>query len=83
MKMAPSVFLTPLLLQHSWNNGFIILIAMVFCGLFWSLLRLWGGLLALIDVMLFRVLFSKSYFHLPATFAITSVGVVLAQENTL
>lgn len=72
----------PLLFQHSWNNGFIVLVALVFCGIFWLLLLLWGGLFTLIDITFFRDLFSKGYFILPASYAITSVGIVLARDNT-
>ncbi len=72
----------PRLFQQSWNNGFIVLVALVFCGLFWLLLLLWGGLFRLIDITFFRKLFGKSYFILPASYAITSVGIVLARDNT-
>lgn len=71
----------PELFSHSWNNFFIASVALLFTGLYWGLIALWGSLFKLVGVDLFAEIFFTapfSFITLPAAFG---VGLKLGKES--
>lgn len=69
------------LFRHAWDNGFIVLLALLLVGLFCLLLLLWGGLFAMLGVGLFSELFSSTGFMAVSTLLVFAVGVRMGYEN--
>lgn len=69
------------LFRHSWNNFYIIVIGLLFAGIFWGLIGLWAGLFSMIGIALFKDIFFSTPFisiTLPAMFG---YGIALGKDN--
>jgi hypothetical protein len=73
------------LFEHSWNNSFVGLVALLFTGVLWALLSLWGALFDVVGISLFEDLFSSRSFAYIATFAAFGygLGVGRSSENVI
>jgi hypothetical protein len=47
----------PELFDHAWQNGLTLVVAFLFTGVCWVVLRLWGELFALVHIRFFKDLF--------------------------
>ncbi|MDX8394638.1 MAG: DUF4153 domain-containing protein [Mariprofundales bacterium] len=69
------------LYQHAWYNALVVVIAIIFTGLVWMVLALWGALFAMLDIDIFQEIFGDRNFVYCATGAIVGYGVVLGQHR--
>lgn len=69
------------LFRHSWNTPFIILVATMFTGLYWTLIYLWGALFGLLAIEFFKELFSSAPFVHVTTYLILGLGLALGKES--
>jgi len=69
------------LFHHAWNNIFYILIALLFSGVLWLVLLLWGALFSLLEISFFSELFAESWFWLPVQGLAFGLAVALLREN--
>ena len=56
-----------LLFSSAWNNALVLAEAVLFTGLFWLLLLLWGQLFHMLGIDFFKALFSEPIFIYPIT----------------
>lgn len=71
----------PALFEFAWNNGITLLIAGIFTGIFWLLLRLWAGLFDVIGIGLFSTLFFNKYFAYPITAMVFAFALYLGRSH--
>jgi hypothetical protein len=69
------------LFGYSWNNFFIGLVAVLFSGIFWSILGIWAALFNLIGISFFSDLFETKAFAYISTFAVFGYGLSLGRAN--
>ncbi|WKZ32671.1 MAG: DUF4153 domain-containing protein [Thermodesulfobacteriota bacterium] len=68
------------LFKHSWNNFFVAAIALLFTGIFWGLIGLWGGLFHLIGIAFFANIFFTKEFMLVATPVAFGLGIMIGKD---
>ena len=69
------------LFKYGWNNGFIVILAACFAAAFWALIAIWSGLFKLINISLFKEIFSEPLFIFVAGYSAMAVGISLARDN--
>lgn len=69
------------LFRHAWNNGFIVLLALLLTGLFWLLLWLCSHLFSMLGIDAFDRLFSSSEFIIFSLALLFSLGMRMGREN--
>jgi len=69
------------LFESSWSNVFVGAVALLFAGLLWAILGLWGGLFSVIGIEVFADLFHSAPFRIVASFGSFGVGLALARDN--
>jgi hypothetical protein len=71
----------PELFDHSWNNFFIGLVALLFVGVLWALLALWGALFKVVGISFFADLFTSRQFAFVVSFAAFGYGLSVGRSN--
>jgi Domain of unknown function (DUF4153) len=66
------------LFHFAWRNVLLAALGLVFTGVFWLLLALWGQLFRMLGLDFFHDLFTSAPFAFPATTVAVGVGVQLA-----
>jgi hypothetical protein len=69
------------LFRNSWNNLYIVAIASVLTGAFWSIIFLWYELFKLIDVTFFEDIFTSAPFVSMSLTTVFGYGVALGRES--
>ncbi|WP_132986500.1 DUF4153 domain-containing protein [Luteimonas terricola] len=71
----------PCLFGHAWQNALTLALALLFTGICWLVLVLWGALFALVDITFFRELFREEAFIYLATGAMAGLGVLIGRTQ--
>lgn len=69
------------LYRHAWNNGLLLLMALLMLGVFWLLIWLWAGLFSMLGVDHFERLFSSSGFAWVTSTTVVAVGLHIGLER--
>jgi hypothetical protein len=69
------------LFRHSWNNLYIVGIALLLTGAFWSIIFLWYELFKLIDVTFFEDVFTSAPFVSISLTTVFGYGMALGRES--
>lgn len=69
------------LFERAWQNGLTLALALLFTGLTWLLLWLWGALFALLKIDFFRELFREDAFIALATGTLAGFGVLIGRTQ--
>lgn len=69
------------LFEHSWNNFFVGLVSVLFVGVFWALLGVWGALFNVVGISLFSDLFQSKPFAYVSIFTMFGYGLALGRAN--
>ena len=70
------------LFTHSWRNFLGGVLGVVFTGIFWLILILWGALFAVIEIDFFQELFEEPWFMIPVLAVAFGIGALLFRELT-
>jgi hypothetical protein len=65
---------------HAWSNALLLAVAVAFTGAAWAVLALWMGLFGLVDITLFKDIFTAKIFVFLFTGAVFGLSVALAKE---
>jgi hypothetical protein len=71
----------PGLFAWSWQNGLILLLALLFTGLCWLVLHLWAVLFQLVAIDTFHSLFNSQAFRYLATGAMMGLGILIGRTQ--
>lgn len=71
----------PDLFELAWQNGLTLALMLLFIGICWLLLYLWGGLFALIDIDFFAKLFREKPFVYLATGLMAGLGILIGRTQ--
>ena len=71
----------PCLFEHAWQNTLTLALALLFTGICWLVLQLWGALFALVKIQFFRELFREDAFIYMATGAMAGLGVLIGRTQ--
>lgn len=71
----------PCLFEHAWQNTLTLALAVLFTGICWLVLHLWGALFALVEIRFFRELFREEAFVYLATGAMFGLGVLIGRTQ--
>ncbi len=66
------------LFRFAWRNALLGALSLLFAGVFWLLLLLWGELFQMLGIDFFHDLFEASAFAVPATALAVGIGARLA-----
>ncbi|QXH51821.1 DUF4153 domain-containing protein [Pseudomonas fakonensis] len=69
------------LFKHAWNNVFIVLLALLLTGLFWSLVWLCSGLFQMVGITLVKDAMSGPVFLWLVLPVVFSLGMRMGREN--
>jgi hypothetical protein len=69
------------LFEHAWQNALTLLLALVFVGICWGVLVLWGSLFHLIGIDFFRDLFRERPFAYLATGGMAGLGILIGRTQ--
>lgn len=69
------------LFEHAWQNALTLALALLFVGICWGVLELWGRLFKLIGIDGFDWLFDRDYFIYPATGLMAGLGVLIGRTQ--
>lgn len=70
------------LFQHSWCNGFIGALGLLYVGVFQAVVHLWAWLFAVIGVAIFDDVFGSPWFTSISSAAVFGYGVARGREST-
>ncbi|MBD9367788.1 DUF4153 domain-containing protein [Xanthomonas sp. XNM01] len=71
----------PALFEHAWQNALTLALALLFTGICWAVLGLWGKLFELVQVTFFRDLFrGEAFVHL-ATGTMAGLGILIGRTQ--
>lgn len=71
----------PDLFSHSWHNFFIGVLGLVFLGVFWALVLLWGALFEMVGVEIFETIFESKPFTWITSATVFAYGVARGREG--
>lgn len=71
----------PDLFEFAWQNALTLLLMLVFTGICWLLLQLWGGLFKLIGISFFKELFEERPFVYLATGLMAGLGILIGRTQ--
>lgn len=71
----------PDLFELAWQNGLTLALMLLFIGICWLLLYLWGGLFALIGIDFFAELFREKPFVYLATGLMAGLGILIGRTQ--
>lgn len=69
------------LFEHGWTNAMLILVAAIYTGVVWLVLRLWAALFKILDITIFDRVFTDSLFVWVFTGFAVAVSFALAREH--
>jgi len=69
------------LFRHAWNNAFIVLLALLLMGLFWSLLQLCASLFEMIGITRLRQAIDNHYVIIVCLSLVFSLGMRMGRDN--
>lgn len=69
------------LFEHAWQNALTLLLALLFVGICWGVLTLWGELFRLIGIDFFRDLFRERPFVYLATGGMAGLGILIGRTQ--
>ncbi|MBX8537030.1 DUF4153 domain-containing protein [Pseudomonas cichorii] len=69
------------LFQHAWNDGLIVLLALLLAGLFWSLLQLCASLFHMIGIEVFKEVIKTRNFNIVSLCMVFSLGIRIGRQN--
>ena len=69
------------LFEHAWQNTLTLLLALLFVGICWGVLALWGSLFHLIGIDFFRDLFRERPFTYLATGGMAGLGILIGRTQ--
>ena len=69
------------LFEHAWQNTLTLLLALLFVGICWGVLLLWGSLFHLIGIDFFRDLFRERPFTYLATGGMAGLGILIGRTQ--
>ncbi|MCW0452008.1 DUF4153 domain-containing protein [Xanthomonas sacchari] len=69
------------LFEHAWQNALTLALALLFVGICWLVLWLWGALFALVKLTLFRDLFRQTAFVYLATGTMFGLGILIGRTQ--
>ncbi|MBX8494673.1 DUF4153 domain-containing protein [Pseudomonas cichorii] len=69
------------LFQHAWNDGLIVLLALLLAGLFWSLLQLCASLFHMIGIDVFKEVIKTRNFNIVSLCMVFSLGIRIGRQN--
>ncbi|MDO4708897.1 MAG: DUF4153 domain-containing protein [Pseudomonadota bacterium] len=71
----------PDLFELAWQNGLTLALMLLFIGICWLLLYLWGGLFELIGIEFFAELFREKPFVYLATGLMAGLGILIGRSQ--
>lgn len=69
------------LFRHAWNNAFIVLLALLLMGLFWSLLQLCASLFEMIGIIWLKQAIDNHYVIIVCLSLVFSLGMRMGRDN--
>ncbi|MBB4125728.1 hypothetical protein GGR77_000999 [Xanthomonas translucens] len=69
------------LFEHAWQNALTLALALLFVGICWLVLMLWGALFALVKLTFFRDLFRETAFIYLATGTMFGLGLLIGRTQ--
>jgi hypothetical protein len=69
------------LFEHAWQNALTLALALLFVGICWLVLSLWGALFALVKLTFFRDLFRETAFIYLATGTMFGLGLLIGRTQ--
>ena len=69
------------LFGHAWQNALTLLLTLLFVGICWGVLTLWGSLFHLIGIDFFRDLFRERPFAYLATGGMAGLGILIGRTQ--
>ncbi|GAB7530686.1 DUF4153 domain-containing protein [Pseudomonas sp. 3A(2025)] len=69
------------LFRHAWNNAFIVLLALLLMGLFWSLLQLCASLFEMIGITQLKQAIDNQYVIILCLSLVFSLGMRMGRDN--
>lgn len=69
------------LFEHAWQNALTLLLTVLFVGICWGVLTLWGALFALVEIHFFQDLFREHAFVYLATGGMAGTGVLIGRTQ--
>lgn len=71
-----------ILFESAWHNALTLLIALIFVGLGWMLLTLWGQLFGLIGIRFFTNLFTADPMAFALTGLLVGLGILIGRSQS-
>ncbi|NMY75039.1 DUF4153 domain-containing protein [Pseudomonas sp. WS 5071] len=69
------------LFRHAWDTVFIVLLGLLFNGVFWALILLWGSLFKMLGIVALNKVFSTDGFIYISTAMVFALGLKMGRDN--
>ncbi len=71
----------PQLFEHTWNNFFVGIVALLFTGAIWILLSVWAALFSMIGIKIFSEFFFSEPFEYIGSFTAFGYGLAVGRAS--